>query len=161
MATHSLHDIRQRRLWSSEMHLLEASENIVRGRVMRRKRSQLWVASVQSRRRQATALTNVAKHDTRGGRTSARTARAHKHTLRVEEAQAGVTPQGEPAEEGAGEQEAETQDHANEHVGGDARVYCGKEDDAGNGDERGKCEHVLEAAKQRAQVGQLGGSCHC
>jgi hypothetical protein len=88
-------------------------------------------------------------------------ARAHTPTVRIEEAQTGVTPQGEPAEEGADEQEAETQDHADEHVGGNARVHCRKEDDVGNGDERGKCEHVLEAAKQRAQVGELGGGCFC
>jgi hypothetical protein len=161
LGTHSLHVIRQRRLWSSEMHLLETGENIVRGRVMRRKRSQLWKALVQSQRRQATALTNVGRHDTRVGRTSACTARAHKHMVRIEEAQARVTPQGKPAKEGAGEQETETQDHADEQVGGDARVHCGKEDDAGNGDERGKYEHVLEAAEQSAQVGELGGGGHC
>jgi hypothetical protein len=46
IATHSLHDIRQRRLWLRKMDLLEAGKNIVRGRVMRRKRGQLWIASV-------------------------------------------------------------------------------------------------------------------
>jgi hypothetical protein len=103
-------------------------------------------------------LTNVGRHD--AGSAGARTARAQTHTLRIEKAQTRVTPQSKPAKEGAGEQDAETQDHANEHTCADARVHCGKEDDASDGDERGKCERVLEAAKQGAQVVELEGSSH-
>jgi hypothetical protein len=115
----------------------------------------------QSRQQICIALTNVARHDTGIDRTSASAARAHKHSIGVKEAQARVTPQSKPAKEGSEEQKAETQDHADEHVCGDPRVYCGKEDDASNVDERGKCKHVLEAAEQRAQMGKLRGSCHC
>jgi hypothetical protein len=40
IATHSLHDVRQRRLWPSEVGLLEIGETIVMRGVMRRKRDQ-------------------------------------------------------------------------------------------------------------------------
>jgi hypothetical protein len=104
----------------------------------------------QSRQQTCIALTNVARHDTGIDRTSASAARAHKRSVGIKEAQARVTPKSIPAKEGSEEQKAETQDHTDEHVCGDARVYSGKEDDASNVDERGKCKHVFEAAKQRA-----------
>jgi hypothetical protein len=106
------------------------------------------------------ALTNVGRQDARVGRARARAARAQTHTVRIEEAQTRVMPQSEPGKEGAGKQKAETQNHADEHACADARVHCGKEDDAGDGDERGECERVLEAAKQGAQVVELEGGCH-
>ncbi|KAG9516500.1 hypothetical protein KCV07_g6756, partial [Aureobasidium melanogenum] len=58
---------------------------------------------------------------------------------------------GAPTTESAGQKQTETHDHADEHGSGDVRVHCGKEYDAGEGDERGEGEHVLEAAKQVAE----------
>ncbi|KAG9652950.1 hypothetical protein KCV04_g58, partial [Aureobasidium melanogenum] len=57
-----------------------------------------------------------------------------------------------PAYRNAGQRQTETYAHADEHGSGDARVHCGQKDDASKGDEGGEGEHVLEAAKQVAEV---------
>ncbi|KAG9956394.1 hypothetical protein KCU60_g65, partial [Aureobasidium melanogenum] len=53
---------------------------------------------------------------------------------------------------GIQKRQTETYAHADEHGSGDARVHCGQKDDASKGDEGGEGEHVLEAAKQVAEV---------
>jgi hypothetical protein len=115
----------------------------------------------QSRQQICIALTNVARYDTSVVRTSTSAARAHTRSVGVQESQTRVAPKGEPAKESGEKQKAETQDHADEHVCGDARVHCGEEDDASDVGERGECKNVLEAAEQRAQMGELGRGCHC
>ena len=59
------------------------------------------------------------------------------------------------------QEQTETHNHANEHIGGNALVHGSEEDNAGEGDERGEGEHVLEAAEQSAEVGELARGYHC